>query len=474
MELNDRVREIMKFWKLDKLKDVYIEHVDNEMLSIGFRKRVAIAIHTVNHPDVLFLDEPTIGLDPRREESLIEDIYNYVRITKSIVIITISPTRMNIYHMFSKIMLLCHGQTVFYGKVQDALWYFQTFGQFVFTRYQNFSDYFINIVTLKLSETSDFHDDLDRLRNHLRSKWIIYRHLFFHEPRSYLQPIPNESSKDWPNDMFCEFKCLVKRELIGQYRDYPPIILNVLQRILIFTVLSFIYFQIQNYPFKYGLRIRFGLLIFITVNQASLVLAMLVPAVGYSRSIIERERLAYTYRISSIYLAKIVSEIPINLITTIIYAFIIYYITGLRSGFDKFLIFMAILLLEIYAVMGLGFLISCSAKTRQVRDILSILVFLIIFMFGGNQIQNRLDTSWVIRWVQYLSPVFYAYIALLRNELQGTIIQNVAGDSILREYRADVFEIWFCACMLFGLGTIYFIGGFIALSVTTRARRYIF
>lgn len=471
---DQRVEEMMHIWKLGQLADVYIDDIDNEMLSVGNRKRVAIAVHTVHGPNVLFLDEPTVGLDPRREEALIEDLKSYAEATGTIVILTINPIRVNIYDHFAKIMLLCHGQTVFYGTLKDALWYFQKICKFPFVKYQNFSDYLLNIVTLKLEESRDFHCDLDRLRERLRGKWDMYKHLFLREPRAYPQPIPNESAPNWPNTFSKELRYLISREFIGQMRDYPPVIFNILQRFLVFTLLSFIYFQIENYQVRYSIRMRFGLLIFITVNQASLILAFMVPSMGYIRPIIVRERLAYTYRISSIYLAKLISELPLNLLTTIGYGFILYYVTGLRSGFHHLLIFMAILLLEVYAVMGLGFLVSCSAKTRQIRDILSILVFLTIFMFGGNQIQNRLETSWIIRWFQFLSPVFYAYIALLRNELEGNVIQGIPGDVFLIEYRARMFSIWACAGILFGLGTFYFICGYFALKVTTRSRRFIF
>lgn len=470
----DRTDKLVKIWKIDHLADIYIEDIDNEMLSVGNRKRVALAIHTVHSPNVLFIDEPTVGLDPRREEALIEDLKSFAQETGTIVILTISPVRVSVYYNFSRLMILCHGQTVFSGTLNDALWYFQSICKIPFVKYQNFSDYLLNIVTLKLDETGNFHGDLDRLRARLRAKWDTYKHLFFREPRTYPQPIANESVHDWPNPFLKELKYLIKREFLGQMRDHPPIIFNVLQRFVVFTLLSFIYFQIDSYPIIYGLRMRFGLLIFITVNQASLILALMVPSIGYIRPIIVRERLAFNYRMSTIYLAKLISELPLNFLTTIGYGFIIYYVTGLRSGFNHFLVFMAILLLEVYAVMGLGFLISCCAKTRKVRDILSILVFLTIFMFGGNQIQNRLETSWIIRWFQFLSPVFYAYLALLRNELEGNVIQGIPGDVFLTEYRAKIFSIWACAGILFGLGSIFFIFGFFALKRTTRSRRFIF
>lgn len=469
-----RTDDILRIWNIGHLSNVYIEDIDNEMMSLGNKKRVAIAIHTVHNPNVLILDEPTVGLDPRREEALIEDLKRFARDSGTIVILTINPIRANVHDCFTKIMILCHGQTIFFGTLKDALWYFQNIFKIPFVKYQNFSEYLLNIVTLKLEDCRDFHRDLDQLRERLRAKWDLYRHLFLTDTRPYLQPISNESIQNWPNTFSIELKYLIHREFLCQIRDHPPIILFILKRLLVFIILSFIYFQIGNYPVRFGIRIRFGLLIFITVNQASLVLAMLVPSIGYIRPIIVRERLAFSYRISTIYLAKIISEFPLNFLTTIAYGFILYYVTGLRSGFNHFLTFLSILLMEIYAVMGLGFLVSCSAKTRQTRDILSILVFLIIFMFGGNQIQNRLDTSWIIRWLQFLSPVFYAYVALLQNELGGNEIQGVSGDSILQEFRANIFSIWACIGILFGLGTIYFILGYFALKTTTKSRRFIF
>ena len=93
----DRVDDILKLWKIDHLANVFIEDIDNEMLSVGNRKRVAIAVHTVHYPNVLFLDEPTVGFDPRREEALIEDLKLFAQSTNSIVILTINPIRVNIY-----------------------------------------------------------------------------------------------------------------------------------------------------------------------------------------------------------------------------------------------------------------------------------------------------------------------------------------------------------------------------------------
>jgi ABC-2 type transport system ATP-binding protein len=66
----DKVRELLDIFELTTIKDVR-----NEDLSIGQRRRVQIAREFLHEMDLLFLDEPTVGLDPRARRSLL----NYVK-----------------------------------------------------------------------------------------------------------------------------------------------------------------------------------------------------------------------------------------------------------------------------------------------------------------------------------------------------------------------------------------------------------
>ena len=54
------IDEVLKLWSLEKLA-----RRDNRKLSGGQRQRMLLAIALVNDPAVLFLDEPTTGLDPQ-------------------------------------------------------------------------------------------------------------------------------------------------------------------------------------------------------------------------------------------------------------------------------------------------------------------------------------------------------------------------------------------------------------------------
>lgn len=65
------IDEIIKSMDLDSCK-----HMLYRNLSGGLRQRVGVAISLVNDPDIIFLDEPTTGLDPRARRDVWDVIAN--------------------------------------------------------------------------------------------------------------------------------------------------------------------------------------------------------------------------------------------------------------------------------------------------------------------------------------------------------------------------------------------------------------
>ena len=82
-EVRTRVEEVLEMMEISKLRDR-----SPHTLSGGEKKKVCIATVLVNNPDVLLLDEPSAGLDPRTQLWLVELLQDLGHAGKTVVTAT--------------------------------------------------------------------------------------------------------------------------------------------------------------------------------------------------------------------------------------------------------------------------------------------------------------------------------------------------------------------------------------------------
>ncbi|MGE9267220.1 MAG: ATP-binding cassette domain-containing protein [Verrucomicrobiales bacterium] len=96
-----------------------------DQLSGGQRKRVSIAIELLSKPDVLFLDEPSSGLDPATEASLMR-LLQKLALTRLTIICT-THVLQNAY-LFNRVLFVHGGRLIFSGTTDEARAYFLSEG----------------------------------------------------------------------------------------------------------------------------------------------------------------------------------------------------------------------------------------------------------------------------------------------------------------------------------------------------------
>ncbi len=111
----------------DKLADDLLELVnlsdkrdtDVNGLSRGMKQRLCLARALVHNPEILFLDEPASGLDPKARHELREILKNLTAMGKTIVISShILP---ELIEMCTSIGIISHGRMMFNGSVAEAI-----------------------------------------------------------------------------------------------------------------------------------------------------------------------------------------------------------------------------------------------------------------------------------------------------------------------------------------------------------------
>ncbi|MFN4267211.1 MAG: ABC transporter ATP-binding protein [Fervidobacterium pennivorans] len=88
-------------------------------LSGGQKQRLAVALAFLNNPDIVFLDEPTVGLDPQARRHLWDVILKYKREGKSIILTT---HYMEEAHQLSdRVYIMDHGKVIAHGTPQELI-----------------------------------------------------------------------------------------------------------------------------------------------------------------------------------------------------------------------------------------------------------------------------------------------------------------------------------------------------------------
>ncbi|MDL5246614.1 ABC transporter ATP-binding protein [Leptospira weilii] len=109
-----RLSEILELIDLGEKQNTYVSN-----LSGGQRQRLALGVSILNYPEILFLDEPTTGLDPGARRDVWK-ILNRLRQNKTTMILTTHYME-EAEILCEKIIIMDHGRILDQGTLTDLL-----------------------------------------------------------------------------------------------------------------------------------------------------------------------------------------------------------------------------------------------------------------------------------------------------------------------------------------------------------------
>lgn len=114
-DYKDRMDELVEALQLEKLLRTPLR-----LLSLGQRMRAELCGSLLHRPELLFLDEPTIGLDAVSKLAL-RDFLKWKNKEHGTTIMLTTHDMEDIAELCSRVMVLGHGQKLFDGNLKDLL-----------------------------------------------------------------------------------------------------------------------------------------------------------------------------------------------------------------------------------------------------------------------------------------------------------------------------------------------------------------
>uniref|UniRef100_A0A3B4GY75 ATP-binding cassette, sub-family G (WHITE), member 2c n=1 Tax=Pundamilia nyererei TaxID=303518 RepID=A0A3B4GY75_9CICH len=384
-------------------------------VSGGERKRCSIGMELITSPSLLFLDEPTTGLDSNTANCIIGLLHKLSRRGKT-VIFSIHQPRYSIFKQFDHLTLMHKGEVVYAGAADHALMYFTDLG-YQIEPFNNPADFFMDITNGETKSTN--------CKNPLAIKYQqsqLYQNMMEeldHVNQSIVDGVTGEDKPaNYTTSFFYQMRVVCGRTVLNTLRNpqtsYAQLALNIFFAILV----GLIYYQMP--------------LTLPEALQNSLFFKFHENSSGY-------------YRTSVYFLSKIFADlIPNRMIPIIVFSAIAYYMMGLKPAFETFLCFALTMSLVSLAGVGLAFLVSASVSTFAMANILIALPFVFMMVFGGFLVNLNAMLSW-LSWVKWISIFKYGLDALYINELKGLFLYSnnttISGEYFLEQQGID-YSVW--------------------------------
>ncbi|KAG0352588.1 hypothetical protein BGZ54_002680 [Gamsiella multidivaricata] len=384
---------------LTRQKETLVGNAFIRGISGGERKRLSIAEQMATRSSINMWDGSTRGLDASSALDYVKSLRVQTDLLRRATLVSIYQASENIYDLFDQVLLLYDGHCIFFGPAEQARQYFINMG-FSCPARQTTADF--------LTAVTDPHErrPAEGLDPNIASNMpstpeqfeALYRQSEFYEQTlKQLAEYEAELENREADDTFMEATRQTKQKHVSVKNPYTITYLN---QIWAMTVR-----QVQLVKGDIGSLIsRYG--------SAEL------PTALQGRPILYKLKNYAMYRPSSFGLAQIVLDIPIIVVHNLLFAIVLYFLSGLQRTAGKFFVFVLILSLATGCMTAFFRMWGCASKTFDDATKYSGVLLLALVLYSGYLIPYQAMHPWFI-WIFWINPLAYAFKALMANEMSG-------------------------------------------------------
>jgi ABC-type multidrug transport system ATPase subunit/ABC-type multidrug transport system permease subunit len=337
------------------------EHADTriESLSGGQRKRVGLAAELLGRPSLLFLDEPTTGLDPGLETRMMALLRDLAGHSRAVVVVTHATKSLQ---MCAKLIVMGRGgELCFQGSPDEALRFFD-------------------------AETyDDVYAALDRRP---AAEW---HRQFLSEQRQ--QPVPEEPEAEAPGAggrQASRRRASLLRQALVLTRRYAQLFVRdrrnlaiLIGQVPVLALAIVGLFKVDAFAGKTQVSEAVKLL-FLAVT-----LAIWLGSIDAAREIVKEKHVyareaAVGVRLGAYLTSKAVVLFTLAAIQTLLLAGVIFAFKPLHQPPGTYGVVLAMLLLTAFAAVGMGLLMSAAVRTQDQATSFIPLILIPQLFFGGS------------------------------------------------------------------------------------------
>uniref|UniRef100_A0A671QH62 ATP-binding cassette sub-family G member 2-like n=1 Tax=Sinocyclocheilus anshuiensis TaxID=1608454 RepID=A0A671QH62_9TELE len=391
-----RVDSVIQELGLKDCADTKIGTMFLRGVSGGEKKRCSIGMELITSPSLLFLDEPTTGLDANTANSIMELLQKLSKKGKT-VIFSIHQPRYSIFSQFDHLTLMNKGEIIYAGAATKAITYFEELG-YKCEPFNNPADFFLDVTNGTVlpqihNNKSEMCSNSDEMVENENPLAVIYRKSpHFLNVKDRLTQIsdgfdPEVTKGDrvgYATPFYYQLMLVsgrtVRNILRNPQTSYAQLFLNIFFGILV----GLIYYQIPH-TLPEALQNRTGAFFFLVINMVFGNLSAVELFIS-ERVLFIHENSSGFYRTSVYFLSKVFADlIPNRILPVFIFSAIPYFMMGLKPDVEAFFLYCVTMSMVSLSAVSLAFLISASAGSFAMANILIALPYVVMMVSLAEQ-----------------------------------------------------------------------------------------